>query len=102
MTKCNLGKNYKKNLIGVLIEIPCGVPSGVPSGVPRGVLIVVPSGVQAEFQLRTIWFFCEENWIVHFLTSVNGILLPKLFWPAVRKNCSSDWIKLLRFEAEGR
>ena len=23
----------------------------------------------------------------------NGILLPKLFWPTVRKNCSSDWGK---------
>ena len=31
----------------------------------------------------------------------NGILFPKLFWPAVRKNCSSDWEKLLKFEAEG-
>ena len=31
-----------------------------------------------------------------------GILLPKLFWPTVRKNCSSDWEKLLKFEAEGR
>ena len=31
-----------------------------------------------------------------------GILLPKLFWPTVRKkNCSSDWEKLLKFEAEG-
>ena len=30
----------------------------------------------------------------------NGILLPKLFWPTVRKNCSSDWEKLLKFEAE--
>ena len=29
----------------------------------------------------------------------NGILLPKLFWPTVRKN--SDWEKLLKFEAEG-
>ena len=29
----------------------------------------------------------------------NGILLPKLFWPAVRKKCSSDQEK---FEAEGR
>ena len=28
-----------------------------------------------------------------------GILLPKLFWPTVRKNCSSDQEKL---EAEGR
>ena len=35
----------------------------------------------------------------HFL---NGILLPKLFWPTVRKNCSSDREKLLKFEAEDR
>ena len=32
----------------------------------------------------------------------NGILLPKLFWPTVRKNCSSDREKILKFEAEGR
>ena len=32
----------------------------------------------------------------------NGILLPKLFWPTVRKNCSSEREKLLKFEAEGR
>ena len=32
----------------------------------------------------------------------NGILLPKLFWPTVWKNCSSDREKLLKFEAEGR
>ena len=32
----------------------------------------------------------------------NGILLPKLFWPTVRKNCSSDREKRLKFEAEGR
>ena len=29
-------------------------------------------------------------------------LLPKLFWPTVIKNCSSDREKLLKFEAEGR
>ena len=32
----------------------------------------------------------------------NGILLPKLFRPTVRKNCFSDREKLLKFEAEGR
>ena len=32
----------------------------------------------------------------------NGILLPKLFWPTVRKNCSSDQEKLLKLKAEGR
>ena len=31
----------------------------------------------------------------------NGILLPKLFWPTVRKKCSSDWEKNLKLEAEG-
>ena len=37
------------------------------------------------------------------LTSrISGILLSKLFWPTVRKNCSSDWEKNLKFEAEGR
>ena len=32
----------------------------------------------------------------------HGILLPKLFLPTVRKNCSSDREKLLKFKAEGR
>ena len=31
-----------------------------------------------------------------------GFLLTKLFWPTVRKNCSSDREKLLKFEAEGQ
>ena len=31
----------------------------------------------------------------------NYILLPKLFSPTVRKNCSSDREKLLKFKAEG-
>ena len=31
-----------------------------------------------------------------------GILLPKLFLPTVRKNCSGDGEKLLKFAAEGR
>ena len=29
-----------------------------------------------------------------FGLSLIGVLLPKLFWPIVRKNCSSDWEKL--------
>ena len=32
---------------------------------------------------------------------INGILLPKSFWPTVIKNCSSDQEIFLRFEAEG-
>ena len=30
----------------------------------------------------------------------NGILLPKLFWPTVRKECSRDQETLLKFEAD--
>ena len=33
---------------------------------------------------------------------LNGILLPKLFWPTVRKKGSSDREILLNFKAEGR
>ena len=38
----------------------------------------------------------------NFLGLENSILLPKLFWPTVRKNCSSDRKKPLKFEIEGR
>jgi hypothetical protein len=31
-----------------------------------------------------------------------GILLPKLFGPIVKKKCSSDREKLMKFEAEGQ
>ena len=34
--------------------------------------------------------------------SRNCILFWKLFWPAVRKNCSGDREKRLKFEAEGQ
>ena len=30
------------------------------------------------------------------------LLLPKIFWPIVRKDCSTDREKLLKFEAEGQ
>ena len=35
------------------------------------------------------------------LSGKNGILLPRLFWPTVGKNCFSDWENFLKFEAEG-
>ena len=38
---------------------------------------------------------------MNFSKDRNGILLPKVFWPTLRKNCSSDWEKCLKFEAEG-
>ena len=39
---------------------------------------------------------------VHVTEHRNGILLPKLFWPTVRKKYSSYREKLLKFEAEGQ
>ena len=39
----------------------------------------------------------SQNW-----EKIIGILLPNLFWPTVRKNCSNDREKLLKFEIEGR
>ena len=42
----------------------------------------------------------KNSW--DFETCRNCVLLLKLFWPTVRKNCSSDQDKLLKFKAEGR
>ena len=33
---------------------------------------------------------CEIKQQQQLFNTINGILLPKLFWPTVRKNCSSD------------
>ena len=38
---------------------------------------------------KSAFRFSWEN-----VMSNSGILLPKLFWPTVRKNCSSDWENL--------
>ena len=62
-------------------------------------------------QQLIIWLFFSssfryictyENIVGKFMYGETDILLPKLFWTAVRKNCSSDWGKLLKFKAEGR
>ena len=58
--------------------------------------------VMPELKLQDyILFRLRENTLIQFLIHTidwnknhilcrNGILLPKLFWPTVRKNCSSD------------
>ena len=52
---------------------------------------------------NNFYYACWLSCIIGLLGLVgNGILLPKLFWPTVRKNCSSDREKLLKFEAESR
>ena len=57
-------------------------------------------------QWKSLWLSYEVS-LISVLLMVpsefwNGFLLPKLFRPAVRKNCPNDREKLLKFEAEGR
>ena len=42
--------------------------------------------------------FCKQKFLKVGIDS----LLPKFFWPTVRKDCSSDREKLLKFEAQGQ
>ena len=64
-------------------------------GFPREKL---PSNMK-EKNLRINYHIIKHSRFVNLFR--NGILLQKLFWPTVRKNCSSDQEKLLKFEAEG-
>ena len=66
-----------------------------------GLLYVIAQRGQIISELAFFFLLVciHEKYLFSF---VNGILLPKLFWPTVRKNCSSDRRKLLKFEAEGR
>ena len=50
------------------------------------------------FFFSTYFRFCQTSYFLQFL----GILLPKLFGPTVRENCSSDREFFLKFKAEGR
>ena len=64
-----------------------------------------PFGEIIEYNapLYTYLLLAESRIHMSFLAQKrNGILLPKLFGPTVRKNCSRDREKLLKFEAEGR
>ena len=55
-----------------------------------------------KISLHTFIFSLCAKGSLEDLKCNNGILLPKLFWPTVRKNCFRDREKLLKFEAEGR
>ena len=52
--------------------------------------------------MHIVYRFQKNNNANECVPIWNGILLLKLFWPNVRKKCSSDREKLLKFEAEGR
>ena len=51
--------------------------------------------------LQTLFKGTKKNFSLQ-ISQNHGILLPKLYWPTDRKNCSSDREKLLKLEDEGR
>ena len=74
----------------------------------RGKVFARMTPDQKEFlieELQELGYYVRTHhtfsWIL-FREKKNGILLPKLFWPTVRKNCSSDQENHFKFEAEGR
>ena len=52
--------------------------------------------------LQTLFKGTKKNPFSLQISQNHGILLPKLYWPTDRKNCSSDREKLLKLEAEGQ
>ena len=46
--------------------------------------------------------FERHKEVITHLFQINGILFSKLFKPTVRKKCSSDREKKMKFEAEGQ
>ena len=68
---------------------------------PQVIALIMESKLYANSHLtdaETILFFFQCT----VIPCVFGILLPKLFWPTGRKNCSSNPEKLLKFETEGQ
>ena len=63
-----------------------------------------------SLKLEDLWvhekkFHHYSNGVIHITYhqyTKNGILLPKLFWPTLRKNYFGDQEKLLKFEGEGQ
>ena len=67
-----------------------------------GVVLPLPNTRRQDISqfLMLVKWTCQTK--KKYVVRGNGILLLKLFWPTVRKKCSIDREKLLKFEAEGR
>ena len=111
---------------GRLLEIlppPPTCQCAAPRPTWSGPAHLPPASLSPKNKTRKVYYFTKEKkkglllltpifslissssngyscYIIFPLVSINGILLPKLFWPTVRKNCSSNLEKLLKFEAE--
>ena len=64
------------------------------------------NGKQQKQNEEELILMTKGKAIDYFVLIIEGeiivILLLKLFWPTMRKNCYSDWENLLKFKAEGR
>ena len=67
---------------------------------------ILKQSTNVFFKLFHNWKIVLFSWVpLYYSNKVllecfrNGILLSKIFWPTVRKNCSSVREKLLKFEA---
>ena len=59
---------------------------------------------QIHYEFAVLFFLCKIVLDIPSCLRLKfraGILLPKVFWPTVRKKCSSDWEKLFKLLAEG-
>ena len=65
---------------------------------PNGFCLYLIPRKKSQTKSRLMSSVLSTMYVLYYLN--NGILFPKLFRPTVRKNCSSDWEKLLKFEAE--
>ena len=63
-------------------------------------IYVISSTILGNHKTHLLTIYVGSQFFPH--PHKNGILLPKLFWPTVRKKCSSEQEKLLKFEAEGQ
>ena len=63
---------------------------------------IVETTKKREKQLSTVNTTVQCSHAFFHALFAFGILLPKLFRPTVRKNCSTDQKKLLKFEAEAQ
>ena len=67
----------------------------------KTVKICMQAIIKQKNTLKNAYFGTLYIFVFQFLCCFrNGILLPKLFWTTVRKNCSSDRENILKFEAE--
>ena len=83
------------------IDVLADVHGDSALGVEHDVVPLHLDGDIAMISFNPWW----RNWFYWRKTGnriSNGILLPKWFWPTVRKICLSDREKLLKFKAEGR